>query len=557
MTRWLRRACLTALVALAVLGQSSCSAILDTNPYQCTVDADCWAKGEDFIGMGCSPELHACFGGRTFCRKNKDCTLAHNGEPWQCEKSSLQCKSLLGPECPTILGTEQDSLDDNVVVYGVEAVLSGPSAGEGKASIHALELARRDFAARYGGLPPVAPGKPKRPIVFVVCDGGAGARRATSHLLDDLHVPAIIGPLESASPVAVPTMDIVQRYTLVVSPVADVSSLANREDDDFFWRLGAGDKDFVRLYSAMVSELEIVLRAKGVVSDTKPMKVALFHRGAPLWRTSESLFLDALRFNGKSAAANLAATPPSYAEVDYGDGADAGALRKAQYDVMTFAPHVIIEWGLGETFTNTTEIERAWPATASYRPYYLMPPAAQTVKWSDLVTTDELRSRILGTAAAPPPDDPIAAAIRAKYDSEPAFKDDPTAVYTDVAAAYFDAAYLLYFATVAIGDAPLTGQSLVDGMRKLGPPGRRIDPTSRQSLTDAVTELQAGRKIDYFGGLGQIVFDDAGDFNPSPAYVWCVGPPSKSYAIQRTGWTLDKATGRLDGINTCFTPPAP
>jgi len=103
--------------------------------------------------------------------------------------------------------------------------------------------------------------------------------------------------------------------------------------------------------------------------------------------------------------------------------------------------------------------------------------------------------------------DTWATAYNTKWSQAPGLFDDNC----------YDAAYLVALAAQKAGSA--TGQAIKDNINDVAnPPGTKIFPGE---WAKAVTELAAGRDIDYEGASGSVNIDDLGD--PSSGYiVWGV-----------------------------------
>src|SRR5437763_1338359 len=78
-----------------------------------------------------------------------------------------------------------------------------------------------------GGLPPRTAGGSRRPIVVLSCDEFANSTRAATHLIEELHVPAIVGPNTSQDTIDLSNNVSVKGGTVMMTPSAVASSIAD------------------------------------------------------------------------------------------------------------------------------------------------------------------------------------------------------------------------------------------------------------------------------------------------------------------------------------------
>nr|MCU0685000.1 hypothetical protein [Polyangiaceae bacterium] len=534
-------------------GDGGCSLAVDASTSQCDVDAECLGKGlADTICLD-----NTCVRPLDYCQTNQECIDRSGGQPYVCVQK--QCQSLLSDDCKDVIGTPEEYGNDNAVVIGYISLLAGnPLASQGLGGANAVELARGDFVRAFGGLPPAAPGGPVRPLVVVVCNELPDPLRPSRHLVETLKVPAVIGPLSSSGALVAAQQVMIPNNVLHLNPTATTLAMSQLEDRGLVWRTDAVDVDLVGAMGAFTSQLEAQLRggAAPVVTGEDGLKVAYVHRGDILGTSVQSLFLDTLEFNGKKASANTLLN--TYRSFDYGDFVDpattAETTKRAVAGVIGYLPHVVLLFGLGEMVTTFSQIEQQWPANAPYRPYYVLHPAGFGGDWKTVIGSNEdLRRRVFGTLPFANPADPVGALIKSRYDG--LYAQDTAAVWSTPAQAGYDNLYLFAYAAIANGNRPLTGPNLAESMKKIAPPGTAIKSSDTSTILSAVVELQAGRNIDYFGALGNIVFDDAGEFAP-PVIIWCTSPAPDNRG-RPSGLTFNKTTRQLEGTNTCVAAPAP
>ena len=176
----------------------------------------------DMVGDACDPDV------RTPCTTNAQCTGATD----LCVSGF--CTELTSNECISVLG---DTSASQTFTFGVILPMSAPYQNIGPPLAKSIELAVNELN-RAGGLPG------NRRAVAVVCDdigNSTLAQAAAQHLVSNVQVPAIIGPLFST-----PFIDVVTNITkpagvLSVSPTATDPNLTFLDDDDLAFRLLPSD----------------------------------------------------------------------------------------------------------------------------------------------------------------------------------------------------------------------------------------------------------------------------------------------------------------------------
>ena len=114
-------ACLLVAACAAAVGTHGCSFVTNTTAVQCTTEAECLALGPDFVDTKCDPATKTCVKvdpGSDLCTTNQQCLTAASGLPAICRKSDHKCVTLTSTECPTVMGTSAQLLDDNTIVIG-------------------------------------------------------------------------------------------------------------------------------------------------------------------------------------------------------------------------------------------------------------------------------------------------------------------------------------------------------------------------------------------------------------------------------------------------------
>ncbi|MEM6291474.1 MAG: ABC transporter substrate-binding protein [Myxococcota bacterium] len=168
----------------------------------------------------------------TGCTQNTDCSTDQ-----RCGEDDT-CIDLLTAECQAVQYPDEDDFDRNNVVF-VGSIL--PTGGSFENLVqpleNAIQLAVEDFNAETTL-------QGDRQIAWVSCDSTAGvdaAVAAAQHLVDNVGVPAIIGPAFSESVLAVANDVTVDADVFLVTPTATATSITDIADNNLVWRTIAPD----------------------------------------------------------------------------------------------------------------------------------------------------------------------------------------------------------------------------------------------------------------------------------------------------------------------------
>lgn len=470
-------------------------------------------------------------GGVHECTTNQDCIDRLPSTTSVCREDAggNRCVNLLSAECPKLLADPGDMLRDDAVVIGM---LGAPSAAPAFLQAeHSFELARDEFSNVAGGL---AAGGLPRPVIWVSCDvktdsDSSGEQlAATTHLLDELQVPAVVlsGPASWGPALAARAAARGAVAFDIAGAVLDVPSAT-------FFSNGLRAGDEVRAEAAFVAESEANVRAGGEVGE---LKLALFHAGA----SEANVFGAEVRFNGKGSLENGA----NYRALSYGDVAapDFGAkLAAAVAEAAAFGPHLVACTGpaCGDVLA---QLEAARPGVS----HYVVPSSAAERARAVVADGGSLRARVLGSLPGRSRNDVRFRQFALRFASS----FPMVTPVQGLAASAYDAAYALMFGLAAAGTPP-QGGGLRQALRNsFGPGGLAVDAEPASILT-ANAALAAGGALYLQGAMGEMYFDDEGLVAAYEAQAWCVPADSTAQAVAETGLRYVKGVG-LQGANGCF-----
>ncbi len=439
------------------------------------------------------------------CTSNAQCA-SPSGRPAICV--SAACVALDSPDCHVKADATAFASDATLWV-GSLYPLTGGNAEMGALAERATDLARQDFSQAASGLG--AGGDAVRPIGLVSCDDAVDAKRAARHLVEDVHVPAIVGFRSGDELIDLTSSLLGPHHVLAVAtltPSPLITEIPHAPGEaPLVWRATASLSEDALAMAALV---ETVLEPQLRVEGAKRTRVALVRLKTPgLLAFSEHLF-DALHFNGRSALDN----GNDYQEVIVDPGADAQpAFDAALARLRDFAPNVVLYSG-GELVSPVLEpLDRAaLPGAARAR--YVSPAPFDDDLLAIVGANADLRHRVFGLTL------PSTTATNGRftlhyngvYGSNVSRAEAPSTPY--------DGFYLVAYASLAMGTSPLTGTNLAASMHRLVPPGVPVE-VGPSGIFQAFTRLRAGESIDLFGAGGPLDFNLQTGENAADLSILC------------------------------------
>ncbi|HWA77428.1 MAG TPA: ABC transporter substrate-binding protein [Polyangiaceae bacterium] len=461
--------------------------------------------------------------------------------PAICVKSDHHCATLLSEDCKTITG---DYKNNDAIVLGSLFSTVGAQAATNLQRQQSAMLAIQEINS-VGGVPAATSGGGARKLVLVSCDESTMLSRAAGHLVNDLDVPAIIGPNTSQDTIDVSTQTTVSGNTVVMSPTAVASSIASLIDDDLTWLMVPNDEQRAPLMLDQINELETRIKTERSVTT---VKLGVVYRDDALGKGTQ-ISLNKLIINGKGISDSI-----NLGKNVYIDGYD---YKKADQNeivqkYVTFAPDIVVLAGTAEAITAVMKpLEAAWPPSNPNRPQYVL---IDSVKVPDLITlvtgNDELRHRVRGTGIKPGPDSaPVYDAFQIAY--KLAFPGSSSS--TSGMGPAYDATYAIAFALAATRAEAVTGTSIAKGLRRLAGGTTQIEVGGTKA-TQAFQKLAAGEKIKAIGTFGPLDWDTDGAVVGGTLEMWCIGSPTGTPTYQTSGLTFDIMTQKKAGQYTQCAP---
>jgi len=494
--------------------------------------------GDYSVGNGSGSEL----GGE--CATNAECTEAAtaksaSGEvvPAVCLKEERRCVELKTEDCDTVTG---DYLNDNSILLGSLFSTKGAQAMTNLRRQQSAMLAITQIND-VGGVPSTAPMPSK--LVLVSCDESTNLSRAGRHLVEELKVPAIIGPNTSQDTIELTTEISAPAGTVVMSPTAVASSITSLLDDGFTWLMVPTDVQRAPLMISQIGVLEEQIKeARGL----RTVKLGVVFRDDALGEGTRTS-LNSLVINGQAISHsinlgnNVRISPYDFNEPDQAEIVE---------EYLDFAPDIMVLAGTAEAISHVLRpLEDAWPNNQP-RPHYVLIDSVKVPELLEAATAnDELRTRVRGTGITSSPRSvPV-------YDS---FKVDYQVAYPGGAiisgmGPAYDATYAIAFALAATRDEPVSGAAVKRGLRMLSGGATQIEVGATRA-TSAFQRLAGGEKIDAIGTFSTLEWDDNGAVMGGTLEMWCIGAPGGKPAYQSSELTFDIMTQEEVGT---YTPCAP
>lgn len=500
------------------LAAASCARVLDLDAYE---------VGEQATGDQAMAQE---------CKEHSDCK-SDADNPTVCVEATHRCVALKSEDCKTISG---DYMVDDAIVIGSLFAFGGAQVGASTARQNSAILAVHEIDGA-GGIPHGDSSAGSRPLVMVSCDASADLLRAGKHLVDELHVPAIVGPNGSQDTLELSRQISVPGGTLVITPTALASSIADLSDNGLTWQMVPTD---LQRGEFLTIEIQVLAEALKRERKLETVKFAAVFRDDALGigtRTS----LNMLTLNDQPLATLVSR---GLARVDAYDLStlDQGPTVRSYAEFM---PDIVVLAGTSELVQNIlVPLERAWPQGRP-RPYYMLIDSLKNKELLDAASASEdLRMRIRGTGLTPSPRSKgVYEAFQLSY--QLAYPNTPS----DVAGLgpSYDATYAIAYALAATQDQAISGRSIAEGLRMLSD-GRIDIEVQAVTVLAAFSHLAMKEPINAIGTFGPLAWGPNGAVLGGTLELWCIENRAGRLSYQSSGVTLDLATGSLkDNFKQC------
>lgn len=512
-------------------------------PPECTTNAECVAKftaeGQLDAGVDDAGNPVVLDGG--FTTDGKIAAV--------CVKQTHKCARLVTPECRDYIG---DPSNDNAIILGTFLSVSGSLAASNIPRQRSALLAAKEFnSSTAGGGIPGPDGTPVRPLVVVNCDPSTNndtgsPMRAAKHLIEELRVPAFVGPN-----VAQEFVDINNEYaakerpeaTVMISPTVPIIAATGFNDRNLTWRTIPSDAQRTKLLIEQVGEVENKLKTE----RGRPIRLGILYRDEALGQSALDSVSATLTINGKS----LSATENSaYVSIKkYANQNDTAGMNAVATEWRSFKPDIVLV-STQEIVNNFVAPLEKGLATdgVTELPYYIGNDIAKTPNWWGLYTTQgvdaSVRLRVRGIGTTPDgASGPLFAAFNLAYGNEYGGQAPTTA---GMGPAY-DAMYAIGYALAATrAEFPPTGLTVAKGLQRLAS-GTTVNVGASNITAGYQTLNGPGGTVNLRGTFGLLSFTEKGDISGGTLEVWCI---KGSNAFGSSGMTMDVGSQTIAGSFT-------
>ncbi len=405
------------------------------------------------------------------------------------------CTEMTSEDCPIVIGEPKAA---ETLILGVILPMTAPYENLGPPLSKSIELALIE-ANRGGGLPN------GQRVAAVVCNDVGNstlAQRAARHLVTNLQVPGIIGPLFSTGFTDVVTQVTRNAGVLTITPAATAPSLTNLADDGLAFRLLASD----------VFQAKAIAKRIGEMVDAGSNSVTIFVKDDAY---GNGLFSELSRELGPILPVNQRTS------VKYTDPATFNFdLTQIQAEFMTKIgaalsarpnPDIAIFIGTSEVVNLALAFSGAIIQGGNPPPSLVFSHGA-IADMPTIASDSNLGSTLNPITEGVGPN--IFNGINflnynARFALE--FPGEPNLTISTLT---YDATAVMLFAAAAVPDGEaVTGRAMAANIAKIGDKmvGKEIKAGDATFLSEGFAELGAGRTFDFVGTSHDVDFDANGD----------------------------------------------
>jgi hypothetical protein len=512
--------------------------VCNTTTYTCVKPTPVADSGSDATPVEASVDA----GG---CNTNADCAALAAMYPTHpevaCDVDTHTCLHLTSDECPIVVGTLNDTMYPGPPTF-VGTFIAFPN---GDATQHPTYLnyllALNEFKKTTNGIPTgVATSNSSRMPLGIGCDVAANVDNAMSHLINDVHVPAVVSSLPPQQLSAMFQNDAFPANVFVVDSLASDPTFNSITTDQLLWHMLGQPGDAAPAYAAFIPVLENYLRnnAPQPIGPTAPLKIATITANSTATFALASAVEAVLTWNGgKTIAQNGSA---NYLAITLSDstlngamvsGAFADEIEMDAQTVADFQPNIVISFASEEFNTFFEALELDWEVP-NQLPFYLLgpydmgSPTLPTILNNYRYNTQRFAG--IGVAAT---SDPTAQLALTDYESRflAAYPGRSDALGQEN---FYDAMYFALYALTAAGKlATPQGSDLAKGMSRL----IDLNSTAKYSVgpgsmgnVDTVLTGSRTNTLELIGTLGDPNFDTQTGARLGAGDVYCLQPADGS-----------------------------
>lgn len=539
--------------------------MLDLTTAQCSSDEECRGLGGGLVcrNSSCvSSALTATDAGEDAdagCSSNAECTAKNGGERSLCVRPERRCVSptLLGV-CPFVLPTPTNEIvSEDAVVFGIFTPVQGAAPlTDRKALAYNLALNELHLA---GGL---RIGGKRTPFAAVVCDSDPKfAEQGLNHLVDTLHVPAIVS-LFSQDEATRFSDKLTSAAVFTVNPFDATEALIGADTRRLFWNLLGTPEDVALAYKPLIKRAENYVRNTLLAPSPPPsLRVAVVTATSASEKAMSVVIRDrdkGILVNDVPFLDNEPANQLSYSVTSIDENPmDYTADAKA---IAAFKPHIVILLTGGEEGQLVPVIDAELKKVGEKYPFYVLGPKGvatpalnQYLGNSEVESSAAKRKRLVGVWYANATDLTQQDAFVQRMKDAWKGLDAGSGFFESTVNSY-DAIYWVAFSTAAAGPGRATGLELAAGARKLISGPTKVYPGPVQTITKSALDIgNSPNGVTFVGALGPPDIDLTTGTWRRGGSVYCpveLSPGSIDFRYDVLRY--DRSDGQLKGDFNCF-----
>ncbi len=429
--------------------------------------------------------------------------------------------ALESEECKRI---STSATNDDALVLGVLAALSGPHAGFSSPTVNGIDLALKDLQTATGGLPPASSGGARRPLAYVLCDDQGDLDlgfKASQHLID-LGLPVIIGPSICGGTIAIAQKVTIPGGALMISPSETSPSLAMiAQGRELVHRTVPSDVLAMRALNAIVGKLEEAIRAKRALGATDKINAAIVRDTRECTDSLGASLARNLVINGELSTYGQ----DHFVNAAY-TAADGATVGEAVRQILKLGPEIVVGIGMNELINQVLPaIEDGWPQGKA-PPIYVLSSGTFQPELAKMVfgrpEASALHRRIVGITYGPT--NKVFDRFAGRYQANVM---DHTSPEAPGASSGYDAVLIASLAAASVVEKAWTGATLAAGLARITPDGTRV--LGLDEIAKGLSLMQDQTSQVAFQGTSAYF-----DFRPnspdpvSDVQIWCFPPSAGS-----------------------------
>jgi hypothetical protein len=476
-----------------------------------------------------------------YCTSASDCLGTAEHSEVYCDLDINQCIQLTTDDCPYVSPQDLPAFYQNAaiqpIVIGAFATIPTQGITTHPSTLN-YDLALGEFETQGG----IQVGGQLRYPVAVVCNDTADPVSVVSHLVNDVHVEAIIAALPSTgikTAFAAANLNASTPPIFFMNPFGADTSITPPAltTNGLLWHMLGEPSDTAAAYAAFFPYVERYVRNSTTIGNgapdagSRPIRVATFTAQATDLLDLQAAVDSVLTWNGGQTITQNMQTG-NFLDVEFpkstlnGDTIASADVSTAVTALTAFQPDIVISFASEEFITLIQTLEEPTGSGTPPHPFYLLGP--YNVDSTDVLTSwiglnggfagDAKRARTAGVAFASTPNSSVLSGYNQRFLNAYGTGDEPFLNAEN----YYDAMYFTVYSLVGAGPN-VTGTNIGTGMTKLITPAgdpQNVGPTDIPNV-EADLEAVKTTTVALTGTLGPPDFNLNTGARVSQGDVYC------------------------------------